>query len=46
MTSIDEKDRLIRNRIIVAFVRIAQKGNVLAEREVITWVTYIVDDWI
>ena len=46
MTSIDEKDRLIRNRIIIAFVRIAQKGNVLAEREIIIWVTYVVDDWV
>lgn len=46
MTSIDEKDRLIRNRITIAFVRIAQKGNVLAEREIITWVTYVVNDWI
>ena len=43
---VDEKDRLIRNRIIVSFVRIAQKGNVLSEREIITWVTYVVDSWI
>ena len=46
MTSIDEKDRFIRNRIIIAFVRIAQKGNVSAEREAITWITYIIDNWI
>jgi len=45
MSSINERDRLIRNRIIVAFVRIAQKGNILAEREAITWITYTVDDW-
>ena len=42
----NDKDRHIRNRIIVSYVRIAQKGNVLAQKEIITWLTYIVDDWI
>ena len=41
-----EKDRHTRNRIVISFVRIAQKGNILARREIITWTTYIVDDWI
>jgi len=43
---IDEADREIRNRIIVAFVRIAQKGNILAEQELIKWMRYVVDDWV
>jgi len=41
-----EKDRHIRDRIIVALVRISQKGNVLAQRELVSWIRYIVDDWI
>ncbi|MFA6227450.1 MAG: hypothetical protein WC631_03165 [Candidatus Paceibacterota bacterium] len=41
-----EKDRHIRDRIIVALVRISQKGNALAQRELISWIRYIVDDWI
>jgi hypothetical protein len=43
---LDEADREIRNRIIIAMVRIAQKGNVLAESEIIKWVTYVIDVWL
>ena len=41
----DEHDRVIRNKIIVALVRIAQKGNASAQREIVTWVTFVVTDW-
>jgi hypothetical protein len=41
-----EKDRHIRDRIIVALVRISQKGNILSQKELISWIRYIVDDWI
>jgi hypothetical protein len=27
-------------------VRVAQRGNILAQKEAVKWVTYIVDDWI
>jgi len=46
ITPADQKDRHIRDRIIVSFVRISQKGNVLAKKELVIWVRYIVDDWI
>ncbi len=42
----DNNDKTIRNRIIVSFVRISQKGNILAEAELIKWLKYITDEWI
>lgn len=41
-----EEDRNLRNRIIIALVRVAQKGNVLAKAEIIKWLRYIADEWI
>lgn len=46
ITPLDETDREIRNRIIIALVRIAQKGNVLAQDEIIKWITFIVNVWL
>lgn len=46
ISPVDEKDREIRNRIIISLVRIAQKGNVLAQDELIKWVTFIIDVWL
>jgi hypothetical protein len=46
ISPIDENDREIRNRIIVAMVRVAQKGNVLARDELIKWVTFIIEAWL
>lgn len=46
MTPIDNKDKHIRDYIIVALVRISQKGNVLARKELTGWIRYIVDDWV
>jgi len=43
---LDEKDRDIRNRIVIALVRLAQKGNILARNELIKWVTFIVEVWL
>jgi hypothetical protein len=41
----DENDRKIRHRIIVTLVRIAQKGNTLAEQELLEMVSYMTDEW-
>ncbi len=43
---VEDDDREIRNRIVIALVRIAQKGNVLAQQELLKWLRYMVDDWI
>lgn len=40
------KEKEICNRMIVALVRLAQKGNIGAQKEIINWVTYVVNDWI
>lgn len=39
----EERDQ---ERIIVSLVRISQKGNVLAQRELISWLRFIVDEWV
>ena len=36
---------LLRNKIFIMLVRVAQKGNVLAEQELVEWVQYITNDW-
>jgi len=41
----DENDRLLRNKIFIMFVRVAQRGNVCAENELIEWIQYITNDW-
>jgi hypothetical protein len=41
----DESDRLLRNKIFIMLVRVAQKGNILAENELIEWIQYITNDW-
>lgn len=46
ISPVDEKDREIRNRIIISLVRIAQKGNVLAQDELIKWITFVIDVWL
>lgn len=42
----DESDRILRDRITVSLVRLAQKGNVLAQEQVVMLVRCTVDDWI
>lgn len=44
--AVDEKDKNLRNKIIVSLVRISQKGNILAQNATVYWVKFIVDDWI
>ncbi len=46
ITALDDQDRRTRDRILVAFVRVAQKGNVLARQEAVTLIRYAVDDWV
>ena len=46
MAPMDEKDREIRDQIFISLVRIAQKGNVLAQQYIIEWITFIVNEWI
>jgi len=46
MISANSKDDRHRERIIISLVRISQKGNVLAQRELVTWLMFVVEDWI
>jgi len=46
MISANFKDDRNRERIIISLVRISQKGNVLAQRELFTWLMFTVEDWI
>ncbi len=46
VTVMDDYDKRIRDRIIVVLVRIAQKGNITARQEAITYIRYTVDEWI
>lgn len=46
ITAMDERDRKIRERILIALVRVAQRGNILARQEAVTFIRYTVDDWI
>lgn len=41
-----KEDRIFQDRMIVSLVRLGQRGNILAQQEVVKWVSYIVDDWI
>ncbi len=40
------KDDIKRERIIISLVRISQKGNVLAQRELVFWLMFMVEEWI
>jgi hypothetical protein len=42
----NEHDRQIRDTISIALIRLAQRGNLLAKREVTKLLRYTVDDWI
>ncbi|MFA6416430.1 MAG: hypothetical protein WCW56_03000 [Candidatus Paceibacterota bacterium] len=46
ITPITEVDKKRRERIIIALVRVAQKGNTLAGQELSHWLSYIIDDWV
>lgn len=42
----DDKDKRIQDRMVISLVRLGQKGNICAQRELIKWVTFITNDWI
>jgi hypothetical protein len=42
----DKDDRDIRDSISIALVRVAQKGNIIAKREIIKLVRFTIDEWI
>jgi hypothetical protein len=42
----DEHDRRTRDIIGISFVRLAQRGNLLAQQELIGLIKYTIDDWI
>lgn len=46
ITALDEKDFASRDKILIALVRLAQKGNILAQMELVDLLRYTVDDWI
>lgn len=42
----DDKDKKIRDRITISLIRISQRGNVLAQIELVKWLRYTADEWI
>lgn len=42
----EDGDKAIQDKMVIRLVRIGQKGNILAQEELINWVTYITNDWI
>ncbi len=46
ISSRNRDDELIRDIICISLVRIAQKGNVSAKREIVKLLSFTVDDWI
>ena len=42
----NKHDEYLRDIIIVALVRIAQQGNIIAREEIIKHVHFIIDEWI
>ena len=46
ITALDKNDFASRDKILVKLVRLSQKGNVLAQQELVGLLTYTVDDWI
>lgn len=46
ITALDENDFASRDKILIALVRLSQKGNVLAQQELVELLRYTVDDWI
>lgn len=46
ITPTNPREELLQNRIFVALVRVSQKGNILAQQEVVKWTRFIIDDWV
>ncbi len=43
---VTKADYRLRERILIALVRISQKGNILAQQELAKWLMFIIEDWI
>lgn len=41
-----DNDKMIQDRMIIRLVRLSQRGNVLAQNELIKWIQYVTDDWL
>jgi hypothetical protein len=41
-----KEDRVIQDKLMIGLVRLGQKGNILAQNEIVKWTNYIIDDWI
>lgn len=46
ISPLDEEDRLLRDTISIALVRVAQKGNIRAQQELVPLLRFMVDQWI
>jgi hypothetical protein len=46
LVPLDENDERMRDRIFITLIRISQKGNVLAQRKAMEWLTIIINEWI
>ena len=46
LTPLDEYDKKIQDQIFISLVRIAQKGNTLAQQQIMGWLTFIIDEWV
>jgi len=46
ITALDETDFSKRDKILVSLVRLSQKGNLLAQQELVDLLRYTVDDWV
>jgi len=46
ITSLEDEDFASRDKILVSLVRLSQKGNVLAQQELVDLLRYTTDDWI
>ena len=46
VTTLDESDEIERDIISIALVRLAQSGNGLAKEEILSHLTYTIDEWL
>ena len=46
LAPLNEEDKIIQHSMVVSLVRIGQKGNISAQKELVKWLMYITDDWI
>lgn len=46
ITQADDSDKRVRDWMVIRLVRLSQKGNVLAQEELLKWVKYVTDDWL